>query len=73
VEGTVAGDCLNGLGRDIDRHEDSFTLQPFGAQAIFVIGPLAVADGSPGCWFERSRPERELIEGEHAGPLRRVA
>src|SRR5436305_765270 len=63
---------LHGLAGDFDRDQNSLTLQPFGGQAVLVIGPLALGHEAPGGRLENDGSKSEFVEGEHAAPFRRV-
>lgn len=72
MKGVIPGGSLNRLRGHIDRYEDSLPLQPFGSQAVFMIGPFALGDNTPGSWPEDHGAEAEFIEGKHAAPFGRM-
>src|SRR5437660_336538 len=61
--------CLPG---NLDRHQNSLTLQPFRGQAVLVIRPFAFGNDAPRGRLEHHRPTSEFVKGEHAAPFRRV-
>src|SRR6266540_244988 len=62
--------CLTG---DLDRDQNSLTLQPFRRQAVLVIRPFALRNYAPGDRLEHHGSASEFVEGEHPAPFRRVA
>jgi hypothetical protein len=68
---SISRDSLDRLARNLDSDEDILMLQPICRKPVFVIRPfLSSWLALPGRSFQRYSTERELIEPEHAGPLR---